>query len=90
MYGFSQSIGDMMAFDSVIIDDLIAAFDLKGPLKICALRPVLYPDNDEVLAAVMCLKKRLLMQSAGVDELNDLEKLAARLLIDAAGIKGEA
>jgi hypothetical protein len=78
-----------MAFDSVIIDDLIAAYTPVGPLRVCALRPVLYVDHSEALAAVKCLQKRVAMQAAGVDELNDLEKLGARLLIDAAGIRGE-
>jgi len=76
--------------DLIIIDDLVAAFTPVGPLKVCALRPVLYVDHSEALAAVVCLQKRLALQAAGVDELDDLEKLGARLLIDAAGIRGEA
>ena len=79
-----------MAFDAIIIDDLIAAFTPEGPLRVCALRPVVYVDHSEALAAVTCLRKRISLQAAGVDELNDLEKLAAKLLIDAAGIRGEA
>jgi hypothetical protein len=78
-----------MAFDFVILDDLVKAFTPNGAAKILALRPVLYVDHSEVLAAVKCLQKRVAMQAAGVDELNDLEKLGARLLIDAAGIRGE-